>query len=38
MGYQAVSRLPEIFGDKVWSAACVYLEFVEFRECSVVIS
>ena len=38
MGYQDVSRLSEIFADKVWSGARVYLEFIEFREFSVVIS
>ena len=38
MGYQDGSRLFVIIKDQILLAACVSLEFVEFRECSVVVS
>jgi len=38
MGYQDGFRLLEIVRDQVLLAACVSLEFVEFRECFVVFS
>jgi len=38
MGYQDESGISVISRDQVWSAACVSLECVEFRECFVVVS
>jgi len=38
MGHQDGSRLPEPARDKVLLAVCVSLEFVEFRECFVVVN
>ena len=38
MGYQDGSRFFVIIRDKVLLAACVSLEWVEFRECFVVVS
>ena len=38
MGYQDDSILLKIAKDYVLSTQCVSLEFVVFRECSVVVS